>query len=232
MSPRGVFVTGTDTGVGKTWIAAGLLLALRARGLRVAGMKPVSCGCETGADGARHADALLLRSCSSDPALAYEAVNPYAFSSPVAPHLAAAATGVKIDTARIRDAFARLTRQADCVVVEGAGGWLVPLDGERTMADLARTLELPVVLVVGMRLGCLNHALLSAAAIRGAGLTLAGWVANTIDPDMLLIEENIAALHSRIPAPLLGTVPALPAFDGERIGKCLDTGALPPPRNP
>jgi dethiobiotin synthetase len=226
MRRRGVFVTGTDTGAGKTWVAAGLLAALNARGIRATGMKPVSCGCEIRPGGLRNEDALLLQSCSADPAPAYETINRYAFAPPVAPHLAARMAGQRIDVGLVRDDLRRLAAQTDYVVVEGAGGWLVPLNEEETIADLARALGLPVVLVVGMRLGCLNHALLGSAAIIAAGLPLVGWVAAPIDPAMALAEENIAALQARIPAPLLGRIPQLPAWDAGRIGESLDIEAL------
>ncbi len=226
MNTGGVFVTGTDTGVGKTWVAAGLLAALRARGMRAVGMKPVSCGCETTAQGLRNEDALLLQSCGMEPAPPYETINRYAFAPPVAPHLAARAAGRRIDITRIHADLRELSTQADYVVVEGAGGWQVPLNEEETIADLALALGLPVVLVVGMRLGCLNHALLSSAAILDAGLPLAGWVATPIDAAMALAEDNITALQERIDAPLLGRIPHLPACDAGRIGENLDIDAL------
>lgn len=226
--PRGAFVTGTDTGIGKTWIAAGLLAALRARGVRACGMKPVASGCEASPEGLRNADALLLRAGSADPAPPYELVNRYAFAPPVSPHLAAQASGRRIDIAPVRDDLLQLAARADYVVVEGAGGWLAPLNDSETMAELARTLALPVVLVVGLRLGCLNHALLSSDAIMRSGLPFAGWIANRVDPDMLSIDANIDTLRQRIAAPLLGVVPYLTTFDGEKIGSCLETRSLWP----
>jgi dethiobiotin synthetase len=217
MTGRGFFVTGTDTDVGKTWIAAGLIRSLQRAGLRTVGMKPVSCGCVETASGPRNEDALILIRHSSEPPPPYERVNRYAFVPPMAPHLAAAAAGVTIELAPIRRDFEDLASGADAVVVEGAGGWYVPLNERETVADLARALALPIVLVVGIRLGCLNHALLSAAAIRSSGLVLAGWMANLIDPHALLIEQNIESLRMRLPAPLLGTVPHMAALDAERI---------------
>lgn len=226
--PRGVFVTGTDTGIGKTWIAAGLLAALRARGLRACGMKPVASGCEAGSEGWRNADALLLQAGSAEPTPPYALVNRYAFAPPVSPHLAAQACGLHIETAAIRDDLRRLAAQAESVVVEGAGGWLAPLNESETMADLARTLALPVVLVVGVRLGCLNHALLSSEAIARSGVPFAGWIANRVDPDMLCLAENIDTLRRRIAAPLLGVVPYLTTFDAGNIGSHLETRSLWP----
>jgi dethiobiotin synthetase len=225
---RGVFVTGTDTDIGKTWIAAGLLAALRARGLRACGMKPVASGCVAGSEGWRNADALLLQAGSAEPMPPYELVNRYAFAPAISPHLAAQADGLRIATGLIRDDLLRLAAQTGHVVVEGAGGWLAPLNESETMADLARTLALPVVLIVGMRLGCLNHALLSSEAITRSGLPFAGWIANQIDPDMLCLAENIDTLRQRIAAPLLGVVPHLTAFDAEKIGNCLETRSLWP----
>lgn len=218
---RGVFVTGTDTGVGKTWISAGLLAALRSRGVRACGMKPVASGCVMTPQGLRNEDALQLQAECNDLALPYDRINRYAFAPAVSPHLAAAQVGQRIDTTRIREDFLWLAERWDFVLVEGAGGWLAPIGDHETMADLARALALPVVLVVGMRLGCLSHALLSSHAIVSSGLPLAGWIANTVDPRMELIEENIETLRRRIAAPLLGIVPSLPTFGAGAIGSFL-----------
>lgn len=200
---RGWFITGTDTGVGKTHVACGLLRVLAAEGARAAGFKPVATGCVGPAGALRNDDALALMA-AGEVAAAYEAINPYAFAPPIAPHLAARAAGVAIRPEPILRAFAALTEQAEVVVVEGAGGWRVPLGDDWDMADLARQLGLPVVLVVGMRLGCLNHALLSAEAI---GDLLCGWVANEIDDGMDAMEGNLASLRQRLPVPCLGVVP-------------------------
>lgn len=201
----GVFVTGTDTGVGKTHASCALLAALRARGLHAVGMKPVASGCEATPEGWRNEDALALIA-ASDPAPAYADCNPFAFAEPIAPHIAARATGTTIELAALRAAYARLAQGADRVVVEGVGGWLAPLSDSLMQADLARALELPVILVVGLRLGCLNHALLSVRAIEGDGCRLAGWIANRLDPAMARAEENLATLRARIAAPLLGVL--------------------------
>lgn len=202
---RGLFVTGTDTGVGKTLVACALLHVLAGRGLRVVGMKPVAAGRE--ADGAFHDVESLVA--ASNVAAPREWVNPYAFDPPIAPHIAAARAEVRIDPGRIRDACARLAGMADAIVVEGAGGFLVPLNEREDFADLARALDLPVVLVVGMRLGCLNHAALTAEAIAGRGLAFAGWVANRIDPAMDAFEDNLATLRERLPGRLMGVIPRL-----------------------
>ena len=200
-SVPGLFVTGTDTGVGKTYCAVRLTRALASRGLRVAVMKPVAAGASATLEGLRNDDALALLAAASAPA-GYATVNPYCLPAPVSPHLAAAACGIEITLAPILEAYASLAGAADAVVVEGAGGWLVPLGPRLTMADLACALGLPVVLVVGLRLGCLNHAALSAQAIRASGLALAGWIGNAIDPHFALLQENLATLTE-----LLGTAP-------------------------
>lgn len=214
--PKGFFVTGTDTGVGKTWITLGLMRGLRTRGLKVAGMKPVASGCVPGPAGLRNEDALRIQAQASVP-VDYETINPYAFAPAIAPHIAAAESGVCIDIARIRRAYDGLAALADCVVVEGVGGWMVPLNERDTVADLAQALALPVVLVVGVRLGCINHALLTADSILRQGCILAGWVANVVDAGCERIQENVAALEARLAAPLLGVVPLLDRLDADAI---------------
>jgi len=200
------FVAGTDTEIGKTFVTCTLLHAARNRGLTAIGMKPIAAGAETVNGEFINEDAARLRAAGSfDPGLAL--LNPYCLTSPIAPHIAAAEEGVRIDAGRIRDAFAALTTQADVVFVEGVGGFRVPLDDDYDTADLARDMGLPVILVVGMKLGCINHALLTAEAIAARGLNLAGWVANRIDPAMLRFEQNLDALRQRLSAPLLGVVP-------------------------
>jgi len=203
------FITGTDTEIGKTFVTCTLLHAVRAKGLTALGMKPVAAGAEIVKGEFINEDAARLRAAGSfDPGLAL--LNPYCLKSPIAPHIAAAEEGVAIDPAPILAAFAKLQAQAELVLVEGVGGFRVPLGNGYDTADLARDLALPVILVVGMRLGCINHALLTAEAIAARGLTLAGWVANQIDPAMLRFEQNLEALTRRMPAPLLGIVPFQP----------------------
>jgi dethiobiotin synthetase len=204
--PRGWFVTGTDTGVGKTGVALGLMYKLQAQGCTVAGMKPVASGCVATADGLRNNDARRLQQQSSLQ-LDYSQVNPYAFEPPIAPHLAAAQAGVRIETSSIIDACMHIATQVDYVIVEGIGGWLVPLNEQQTLADLARGLQLPVILVVGIRIGCLNHAQLTVESVVHHGVHLAGWVANCLLPVDITTEANIAALETRIQAPLLGILP-------------------------
>lgn len=212
---RGFFVVGTDTGVGKTRVAAALLRACGRLGYRCVGMKPVAAGAEFQNGAWVNEDVALLRAAAGVDA-PMEWVNPYLFREAIAPHIAAEHKGVAIDLPRIRQAFEGLAEMADLVVVEGAGGLLVPLSDSKDMADLAVALELPLVLVVGMRLGCLNHALLTWEAIRGRGLRLAGWVANRVVPAMDAYEENLAALARRLPAPLLAELPHSPHMGTER----------------
>lgn len=197
------FVTGTDTGVGKTFVTCALLHATRQRGLSAVGMKPVAAGVEE--DGRNEDVVRLLADSSIRPPL--ELVNPFLYDPPIAPHIAAREAGWPIEIETIRRALERLRRLADVVWVEGAGGFRVPLDEHYDTADLVRALALPVVLVVGMRLGCLNHALLTAEAITRRELVLAGWVANRIDPAMARFEANLETLAARLNAPLLGVVP-------------------------
>ena len=201
-----LFLTGTDTGAGKTLASCTVLHALRARGLRAVGMKPVASGCEATDDGWRNADALALWR-ASEPKPAYADLNPFALPEPLAPELAARLAGVDVSLAPILAAYARLEAQADAVVVEGVGGWAAPLSATLDQRDLVRALGLPVVLVVGLRLGCLNHARLSADAILADGCTLLGSIATGVDPDMACRDENLALLDMRLPAPRLGYLP-------------------------
>jgi len=200
------FVTGTDTGIGKSVASATLLHALRARGRRAVGMKPLASGCESTPDGWRNEDALALQA-ASDPRPAYDDVNPFALPNPLAPELAAADAGIRVTLAPIVSAFQRLSAQADSVVVEGVGGWAAPLSADLDQADLVRALDLPVVLVVGLRLGCINHARLTARAIEDDGLRLAGWIANDIDPAMARSDENFELLKQRLPVACWGRLP-------------------------
>ncbi len=219
----GCFVTGTDTNVGKTLIAAALLHRCVARGWRSIGMKPVAAGCQLDAQGqGGHEDVATLCAASNMQA-AMEDINPYVFREAIAPHLAAQHEGVTIEPARILSAYARLASQADALVVEGAGGFVIPLDMAAgfNSADLAFDLALPVVLTVGMRLGCLNHALLTQEVIAARGLKLAGWVANTVDPAMPCFDENLHTLRSLLQAPLLGVVPFMRQPDARQVAEYL-----------
>jgi dethiobiotin synthetase len=204
-----LFVTGTDTGVGKTRVAAALCQAFVAAGRRVAGMKPVASGCHSTAAGLRNEDALALLAAMNVRA-GYTEVNPFAFEPAIAPHIAAAEAGRTIDFEVLDRSYQRLVLQSDVTVVEGAGGWLAPLDDTRTFADLAARWQLDVVLVVGLRLGCLNHALLTIESIHRQGLRLAGWVGNSIEADFPRREANVWTLQQRIAAPCLGVFPYAP----------------------
>lgn len=208
------FVTGTDTEVGKTTVSCLLLAVARAAGLGTLALKPVAAGCEQNAEGEWHnEDALALRAMMTAP-LAYQQVNPVALPAPMAPHLAAQAVGRRLSVSRLAGLVnGALLSAPDFTLVEGAGGWLVPLNDRETFADLVKELKLPVILVVGMRLGCLNHALLTAEVIRASGVPLAGWVANCIEPDMPELEANIDTLRQWLPEPCLGVIPRLPACD-------------------
>ena len=201
-----LFVTGTDTGIGKSVASAALLHALRREGRSAVGMKPVASGCERHAEGWRNEDALLLQAASA-PRPDYADVNPFALPEPLAPELAAASANVTITLEPILSAFARLRAQADCVVVEGVGGWAAPLTATLDQIDLVRALELPVVMVVGLRLGCINHARLTRQAIEASGARLVGWIANDIDPAMARADDNFAILHRYLAVPCWGRLP-------------------------
>lgn len=197
------FITGTDTEIGKTHITCALLWRARQDGLRVAGLKPIAAGTD---ENSLNEDVAAIRACNSVD-LPAALINPYCFKAAVAPHIAAAEEQIEIDFSVIANACNEARRQADWVLVEGVGGFCVPLGANHDSADLAIQLGLPVILVVGMRLGCINHALLTAEAIANRGLFLAGWVANQVDPAMARFAENLTALRERLDAPLLGIVP-------------------------
>ena len=217
-----LFVTGTDTNIGKTLISAALLHAYAQQGKRVIGMKPVAAGCEP--DGS-YSDVTALQA-ASNVQVADTLMNPYRYPLAAAPHLAAHKHGETIELPRILRAYAELSALADVVVVEGAGGFILPLNEQQDGGDLAAALNLPVVLVVGMRLGCLNHALLTAQAIQARGMKLVGWVANCVDEQMALRDENIATLRRRIAAPLLGVVPYQLQPDARYVAASLDMASL------
>lgn len=212
MMETGFFITGTDTNVGKTWTSVALLRALQLKGLQVNAMKPVATGCKWIQGGWKNQDALLFQQYASQ-ALDYSRINPYAFQQPVSPHVACGQ--VDVDERVILEAFDYLKAQSDCVIVEGAGGWLSPLGRALDNAQLAKTLQLPVILVVGMRLGCINHARLTGQAIKQAGLNLAGWLAVQLEADMPEFQANLDFLVQNLSAPLLGVLPhmAVPDFD-------------------
>ena len=220
------FITGTDTDVGKTTIAAGLLHAAREAGLSTVAGKPVASGCDITPDGLRNADALALMA-ESSVSLAYEQVNPVAFEPPIAPHIAAREAGVVVTVQTLLAPMRHiLAQQADFTLIEGAGGWRVPLSGQDSLSDLAKKLDLPVILVVGVRLGCISHALLTAEAITRDGLQLEGWVANIIGPKTARLEENLATLAERLPAPCLGRVPKLKSATAQAVAEHLQLDLL------
>jgi dethiobiotin synthetase len=202
---RGVFITGTDTEVGKTFVATALVRSLVAAGYRTGVMKPVAAGAESTPEGPRNGDALALMAAANVPA-PYHQVNPYCLDLPASPHIAAAKAGISIEFGPIVQAFEQLANGCDLVVTEGAGGWLVPVSDTETQADLAAALDLPVILVVGLRLGCLNHAQLTAQAIETRGVRLAGWIGNHLSGHFEHAAENIATLEARIDAPLIEIV--------------------------
>ena len=209
-----VYVTGTDTGIGKTLASTALLHALRNHGLRAVGMKPVASGCEQVDGQWRNADALALLA-ASDPQPDYSDLNPYALPLPLAPELAARDAGVAVTLQELLFAHAQVASQADALVVEGVGGWAAPLSRTLMQADFVHLLRMPVVLVVGLRLGCLNHALLSARAITADGAHLAGWIASHVDPGMERVEDNLRMLGERLPAPCWGVLPHVGSPDPE-----------------
>jgi dethiobiotin synthetase len=223
LTSAGIFVTGTDTGVGKTRVACALLRAFALSGLRAVGMKPVATGCRVDAPDRENEDVASLIA-ASNVRVPVDLINPYCFEPAIAPHLAAQQAGSSISMARIRECYLALTSLADRVVVEGAGGLLVPLNEREDFGDLVRILELPVLVVVGMRLGCLNHALLTAEAIQSRGLRFAGWVANQLQSQMPQFEQNVQVLRERLEAPLTGIIPF--GSDGGAATVALDLDLL------
>lgn len=207
---KGYFVTGTDTNVGKTWSTLALMGCLQQQGLTVVGMKPVAAGCEWRDGGWKNTDAVLLQQQGSL-VVDYSQINPYAFEQAVSPHVACA--GQAVDLGLIRQICTRLQSNADQVVVEGAGGWFSPLDEGLTNADLAAELGLPIILVVGVRLGCINHAMLTWRAIQQSGLPCAGWLAVTLERQMPAFQDNLVYLQQAIDAPMLGVLPHLDTVD-------------------
>ena len=225
MNTKGYFITGTDTEIGQTWVTLGLMAALQAQGKKVAGMKPVASGCEITEEGLRNADALqIMQQASAE--IDYDVVNPYAFAPPIAPHIAAKQTGTDISLDNIVQAYTVLQSQADCVVAEGIGGWRVPLDDKIFLVDMVKALRLPVILVVGLRLGCINHAILTAEVIQIDKINLIGWVANQVSKDYGNIDETLATLNTHIQAPMLASIPYMHTLDTERIASKFNIDAL------
>ena len=220
------FIAGTDTDVGKTLVACGILRAAANQGLKTLAIKPVAAGAEQTDQGLRNSDALMLMKAMTE-SLPYEQVNPVLLNPPIAPHIAAEQAGRRLSVSQLAG-FCRgvMMRKADMVLIEGAGGWRVPLNQREMLSGLAVELQTQVILVVGMKLGCISHALLTAEAIQADGLVLVGWVANQIDPEMACFEENLASLRQLLPAPCLGVVPKLAPPDPAQVAECLDLSLL------
>lgn len=227
MARKTFFVAGTDTGVGKTLVSAAILQAARKRGLRTLAMKPIASGCESTPEGLRNEDALMLQDAMSE-TLPYEQVNPFAMEPAIAPHVAAAQAGRPLNAQRIVGFCRGLQmKPADLLVVEGAGGWRVPLNDRETYAAVPQALDVPIILVVALRLGCINHALLTAEAIRADGLRLAGWVANRLEAQAMASEaDSLDYLVNHMGAPCLGVLPWQPEPDPERLADQLNITAL------
>lgn len=227
MAKKTFFVTGTDTGVGKTLVSAALLHAAKAAGLRTIGMKPVASGCDQTPEGLRNEDALALQAAMTE-SLPYEQINPIALEPAIAPHIAAVQAGRQLSAQRLVGLCRGLQmRPADFMLIEGAGGWRVPLNDRETYARVPQEMDLPVILVVPLQLGCINHALLSAEAIRADGLKVAGWIANRIGPEPMAVEpENLQYLRTHMAAPLIGELPWQPEPDPEALSAHLDIKRL------
>lgn len=228
MAAKRYFITGTDTGVGKTTVSCALLAAARLQGLSTLALKPVAAGCEQTPAGLRNDDALALMA-EMTLKLSYEEVNPVALPAALSPHLAAKLAGRRITIQQLAG-YCRggLMQKADLGLVEGAGGWRVPVSERELLSELPKQLGLPVVLVVGVRLGCLNHAILTVEAIVKDGLRLAGWVANIVDPDMEAVQDNIDTLRGMLSAPCLGVLPWSPGASAEALAAHLDLSPLLP----
>lgn len=223
---KSFFITGTDTDVGKTLVARTLLREFSAQGIKCAGYKPVSAGCARTPDGLRNLDAVLLQEAASLP-LPYEVVNPFAYEPPIAPHIAASEARQPITMEGLSDGLRKIEQAgAEITVVEGAGGWYLPLDRKHLLSDWVKQENMAVIMVVGAKLGCLNHALLTCAAIRHQGLTLAGWVVNRVDPHMSRYQENLATLKALLPAPFLGEIPFVDQPLEADLRECLDISSL------
>lgn len=215
---QGFFITGTDTGIGKTWSTVALMQYFKNQGKTVIAMKPVASGCEEFAGQLRNEDALLLQQHASI-ALPYQDINPYAFALAVSPHIAAEQVNVDIEIENIVNKYQQVERRADVVLVEGVGGWLVPLNARQNVSDLARELDLPVIVVVGMRLGCINQAKLTFAALQVSGVNCCGWIASCVEQDMLMLDENIQTLQQSTELPLLAVLPFMKKLNPEQLSQ-------------
>jgi len=220
-----VFITGTDTDAGKTLLTLGLMQALQQQGLRVNGMKPVAAGVFEIDGKTVNEDAQLIRQ-QSTKALPYELINPWLFEPAIAPHIAAQQVNKTIDFQSIKTALNEIKKQSDLVVVEGAGGWLVPLNEQQDVADIAVNMNLPVILIVGLKLGCINHARLTLQAIQAAGCRVVGWIGTQIEPEMMNVDENIETLKHYLPVQCLGIVPWLESQDTKTVASYINTETL------
>ncbi|MFC1602358.1 dethiobiotin synthase [Pseudomonadota bacterium] len=218
---NGFFITGTDTSCGKTEITLGLMQLLQDDRKIVLGMKPIASGATATAEGLRNEDAVRIQA-QGTIQVNYSDINPYVYKPPIAPHLAAEQANEEIDLNVISTRYMSLMAQADCVIVEGVGGWRVPFNREQSAADLVQMLNMPVILVVGLKLGCINHALLSAESIQASDIRLAGWVANEVEPNMLCSDKNIATLQAAIKSPCLGVVPYMKNPSAKMIAESLE----------
>ena len=220
-----LFIAGTDTEVGKTVVSKAILQAFATQELSTIGYKPVAAGCEQYPEGARNSDALHLQEAATQD-IDYQDVNPYALMLPASPHIAAKRDGVEIDEAVLSEKLAQHKQNSDFVLVEGAGGWRVPVSDDECLSNWVKKEQLPVVLTVGIKLGCLSHALLTAEAIRADGLNLVGWVANRINPGTEHYADIIAMLEDRLGAPKLGEIPYVPKAKSKNLGKYIDLQPL------
>ncbi len=225
MTMKGVFITGTDTETGKTRVTLGLMSAIQSSGLTVCGMKPLASGASKIKNVLLNEDALSIQQQASIH-IDYQDINPYVYQQPIAPHLAAEKTGECIDIGKILESFKKIEQKSDYIVVEGVGGWRVPINKNKTLADLVRALNLPVIIVVGIRLGCINHALLSAEAIRADGLILSGWIANRIDKDYAEGDETIRSIAERIVAPKIADIPFIEQQNNCEVAKLFNVEGL------
>lgn len=219
---KGFFITGTDTDIGKTLVAAAIATALIDGGKKVCAIKPVASGCILQGDKLRSADALLLQPYNNAKLLPYSTINPFAFQKPISPHIAAQKSGIGLSATKIiAQSHAALTSDVDYIIIEGAGGWFTPISDRETMADLAKKYGYPIILVVGIRLGCINHALLTYECARNFGVKIAGWIATVVDSKMICLNENIESIKSRIVEPLLGGIPYIDQITPRKAARFL-----------
>jgi len=222
---KGVFITGTDTGIGKTWFTLALMGELKKQGQKVSGMKPIASGALLTEGKLENEDACQIMEHCSAPT-EYELINPFVFELPVSPHIAADQAGKKIKFQEITSCYKKLASQCDNIIVEGVGGWRVPISEDKSIVDLVRVLELPVILVVGLKLGCINHAILTAEAIKADGIKLVGWASNRVDNGYLCPKETIATLQNALSCPLIADMPFMERYDQDKFSGKIDLNAF------